>query len=389
MRNPYMTNLASSISKSLTSLMDPRRKKLHAAVIVAALVVHLALHYATYIPALRPYVGNLPYFRLHVLHEAEFMLIVVYASVTLGFKAGLITVAITGITSVPFILTPYIFGRAPRVDELRDSAMQVSMIMMMGVLTAALYEINERRRRAESKSEALQFAREMKDNFASIAAHELRTPLTTIQGFSELLLSDQAPEDKKRVWIHLIHKQSSRLGTLVRDILDVSRIDAGSLEFQLEPLRLKDVVQRTLGSIPGTENGGSSLSMLIPDNVPDVLADQARLEQVLTNLVENAIKYSPKGGKILIYAHHNKTAGKVHLSVQDRGIGMSKEEQAELFTPFYRVKNKDTEDIPGTGLGLYIVKSYVKGMGGDVGVESMPRVGSEFTITLPASHSLA
>lgn len=371
-----------SLPQWLMALTDPKRKKFHASVIASALFIHLVLHYATYVPALRPLVGNLPYFKLHMLHEAEFLVIVVYACLVLGFKAGIITVVITGVTSVPFILSPFIFGRDPRPDELRDLSIQVAFILGMGTTIAILFEINEKRRKAESRLEAFENAKDMKDKFASIAAHELRTPLTTIQGFSELLLRQNAPDETKQYWIELIHKQSTRLGTLVRDMLDASRIDSGNMEFQLEPINLKDVIQECVNSIPRMESGGS-LSTLVPEGMPKVIADHTRLAQVLMNLIENAIKYSPEKRKIVIYAHYTKMVGPVHICVQDNGIGMSDEEQMELFTPFYRVRNIKTEHIPGTGLGLYLVKSYVNGMGGDVDVKSAPGKGTTFTVSMP------
>ncbi len=103
-------------------LASPRYRTSHAVIITLALFLHLALHYATYVPALREPLGNLPYFRLHVLHEAEFLLIVLYAALVFRIKGGLTAVAVTAVTSVPFLLTPYIFGRDPRPDEIRDLA---------------------------------------------------------------------------------------------------------------------------------------------------------------------------------------------------------------------------------------------------------------------------
>ncbi|MBI4329018.1 MAG: hypothetical protein HY685_04035 [Chloroflexi bacterium] len=127
-------------------LTDRRFRKAHAVIIATALLVHLALHYALYVPALREPLGNLPYMRLHALHEAEFLLIVVYAALVFRFAGGLVAVAITAVTSIPFLLTPYIFGREPGPTELRDLATQVGFILVMGVIMSVLTEMAARLR---------------------------------------------------------------------------------------------------------------------------------------------------------------------------------------------------------------------------------------------------
>lgn len=119
---------------------NPKYRTVHLAIITFALLAHLALHYATYYPPLREALGRLPYFRLHSLHEAEYLLIVVYTSLVFRLKGGLIAVLITAVTSLPFLLTPFIFGRQPRPDELRDLTIQVSFILLMGLIISVLYE---------------------------------------------------------------------------------------------------------------------------------------------------------------------------------------------------------------------------------------------------------
>ena len=126
--------------------LNPKHRRLHVTIVATALVVHGLLHYLTYIPAVQPVVGNLPYFRLHVLHEAEFLLIIVYAAITLRWKGAAGALAFTAFTSVPFILTPYIFGREPRPDELRDQAIQVGFILLMGGLMIYFIENASRER---------------------------------------------------------------------------------------------------------------------------------------------------------------------------------------------------------------------------------------------------
>ncbi|MBI2936206.1 MAG: hypothetical protein HYY31_05315 [Chloroflexi bacterium] len=127
-------------------LTDRRNRWVHVVVMSVMLVVHLATHYASYYPPFRELVNKLPYFRLHSLHEAEFILVIVYASLVLRLKGGLVAVAVSAISSLPFLLTPYVFGREPRIDELRDLAIQVAFVLVMGIVIVVLYEIVARER---------------------------------------------------------------------------------------------------------------------------------------------------------------------------------------------------------------------------------------------------
>ncbi len=127
-------------------LTGRRYRKVHAFIIIGALLVHLATHYATYFPATRDLFAKLPYFRLHALHEAEFVLVIFYASLVFGLKGGLIAVATTAVTSLPFLLTPFVFGHQPKTDELRDLAIQVAFVLVMGILIALLTESMGRER---------------------------------------------------------------------------------------------------------------------------------------------------------------------------------------------------------------------------------------------------
>ena len=140
-----------SLGKRLgVMLFDQRYRRVHYAVIALSLLVRLSMHYATYIPLFRGSLGGLPYFRLHILHEAEFLLIVAYASVVIGVRAGVVAIIITDVTSTSFILTPYIFDRDPRPNEIRDLVTQVAFTMLMGYLITLLYDRDKRSRVAEN-----------------------------------------------------------------------------------------------------------------------------------------------------------------------------------------------------------------------------------------------
>ncbi len=220
-----------------------------------------------------------------------------------------------------------------------------------------------------------------RDDFVSIASHELRTPMTTILGFSELLLSrDPAPETR-REWLQYIHRDIQRLAFIAEDLLNISRIQSGRMKVDLEPLDLERVVS-TL-SIVKSSTSRHPIQVYIPGNLPLVLADQAKLTQIVANLVDNAIKYSPYGGAIIVRGYYDVANSRVVVSIQDHGIGIAEEDQQRLFTMFHRVSRPETQGIRGTGLGLYIVKELVDLMHGDVWLESELDQGATFYFSLP------
>ncbi len=363
-------------------LTDPRYRRLHATIIAAAVLLHLAMHYATYIPALRDTFSDLPYFRLHVLHEAEFLLIVSYAGIVFRLKGGLTVLAVTAITSIPFILTPYFFDRAPRPDEIHDLTIQVAAILLMGGLIVLMYEIETRRRQTEAAMSSLRESDRVRTNFVSMASHELRNPLTVLYGFSELLMREGASEDQRRDWAGRMHRQIERLTHMVDDLLSVSRIESGKITVMRERVDIAPIVQEAVRMTAPTSED-DDIRVDIPANISPVSGDREKLVQVLINLVSNAVKYSPNGGQVTVSVREDRDRGKVLVSVEDKGIGISPEDQAQLFTLFYRVRRVETDNIQGNGLGLYIVKSLVDLMGGDISVKSESGKGSVFSFTLP------
>ena len=366
----------------LARLIDPRHRWCHVAIITVALAVHLSLHYATYLPALRGPLDNLPYFRLHMLHEAEFLLIIAYAGVVLGLRAGIVTLVITAATSVPFILTPYTFDRAPRTNEIRDLALQVGFILLMGLLIVLLYDRDKSRRLAESTASALREVAQLRNNFVAIASHELCTPLTALYGFSELLVTRQPDPEQQAIWIKNVHHETGRLANLVDELLNVSQIEAGTVAVRADMVEVGDLLDGVLNAV-GNPPAGHHIIRVVPDGLPLVCADRKKVEQVLINLVSNAIKYSPQGGRVRVSAHPEPGSGQVTFKVADQGMGLSGEDQAKLFSTFYRVQRPETSGIEGTGLGLYISKSLVELMGGRIWLESRMDKGSTFAFTLP------
>ncbi|MEK7777621.1 MAG: ATP-binding protein, partial [Chloroflexota bacterium] len=224
---------------------------------------------------------------------------------------------------------------------------------------------------------------ERRNSFISIASHELRTPMTTIVGFSEILLTHEVPREIRENWLRTIHQEGLRLSGIVDDLLDISRIQSGKMGVNLVRCALGVVVEEavTLASPMATRH---EVVVEIPPDLPEVWADKAKLVQVLTNLLTNAAKYSPAGGSITLSARHEPDGERVVVSLADQGIGIAPENQTQLFQSFQRVNRRETLGIRGTGLGLYIVKSFVEMMGGEVWVESELNRGSTFFFSLQA-----
>jgi signal transduction histidine kinase len=224
---------------------------------------------------------------------------------------------------------------------------------------------------------------QLKDDFISMASHELRTPLTIIKGYAEFV--SEAPEisAETRDYVDKISIGTQQLDSLVADILDVSRIEQGRMSFKMEKLNPTELIDSVVASLvlPAKEKGlNISFDKTKIENNQFINVDVDRLKQVLVNLVGNAVKYTPKG-EVVVHQYTEK--GNLNIRISDTGIGMTEEERARLFEKFYRIRIKETEDIRGTGLGLWITAKMVKEMGGKISVESIKGVGSHFVISFP------
>jgi signal transduction histidine kinase/CHASE3 domain sensor protein len=227
---------------------------------------------------------------------------------------------------------------------------------------------------------------EVKSALISTVSHELRTPLTLIHGFAELLVLRDMPVERQRSSAVEILDASRRLARLIDDLLSVSRMESGRLVLDPRPLDLAAVVERILSPFRAMA-ARHTLRTKLPGNLPVIWGDPDKVEQILTNLVGNAIKYSPGGGEVLVTVDHDGDT--VQVSVRDQGIGMSPRDMGQLFEKFYRVDREEVRRAGGTGLGLYITKRLVEMHGGRLWAESWPGVGSVFRFTLPTSDELA
>jgi signal transduction histidine kinase len=222
----------------------------------------------------------------------------------------------------------------------------------------------------------------MKSEFLTTAAHELRTPMVSVYGFTELLLRRPVPDEKRRDMLETIHRQASLLINMVNELLDLARIEARQGKgLKREPCRLDRLITQVVG--PLAIAGGHDLQIDIahPDCVLHV--DPEQTSRALTNVISNAVKYSPEGGTILVTTQTGELRGEpaAGLRVTDRGIGMSPEQLARVFERFYRADTSG--NIPGTGLGMSLVKEIVELQGGRVDVASTLGKGTSVTLWLP------
>lgn len=227
----------------------------------------------------------------------------------------------------------------------------------------------------------------MKSEFVSTVSHELRTPMTSIKGYVDLLLMGAAGEvsHSQLHYLDVIKRNAERLKILVDDLLDISRIETGRTALKIQPVNVHQLVEDTMselvrGRLEQVDKEIQVMTDLAP-SLPLVSGDPEKVTRVLTNLVDNAINYTPEGGEVQISARADDSF--VRISVRDTGIGISKVEQERIFDRFYRSEDEKVQAVPGTGLGLAIVRSLVEMHGGHLDLESEPGMGSTFTFSLP------
>jgi signal transduction histidine kinase len=235
----------------------------------------------------------------------------------------------------------------------------------------------------EQQNLAIQEANRLKTEFVSMVSHELRTPLTSIQGYAELLLEDEQIAEEQRESLTLVKKNADRLLGLINDLLDLSRMEAGRVDLHRTSLDLARLIREVAGSLrPLIEAKRQRLRLDLGDALPAVWADADRVTQILTNLISNAHKYTLVEGSITVAARRND--GFVRVDVSDTGIGLSPEDQTQLFTKFFRAQDRSPQAGGGTGLGLVITRLLVELHGGRITVSSAPGQGSTFSFSLPA-----
>jgi signal transduction histidine kinase len=231
----------------------------------------------------------------------------------------------------------------------------------------------------------------MKSNFLSVVSHELRTPLHSIKGFVEIILMGKTGPvtELQEDFLKTVRTQTTVLQRMIDDLLEFSRMEAGRVKLHLAEVSLPAVAHAVVMKLaPLAEEAGLQLYLALPDDLPEINGDRVRLEQVLTNLVENAIKFTPSGGQI--HVSGERAGDRVRLTITDTGIGIPPAEQGKIFDRFYQVDGSERRAYRGTGLGLSICKHIVERHNGRVWVESdgVPGHGSRFHVELPVELKL-
>lgn len=231
---------------------------------------------------------------------------------------------------------------------------------------------------------------QVKSDFISVISHELRTPLTSIKAFTEvILMKPRMAGEKKARLLNIINRESDRLARLINDILDLTKIEAGKLSWNIVRLSLDDIIQTSVSGIQSlADNKSLTVSTNVQAPLPPFLGDKDRLVQVMTNILSNAIKFTPLGGRIAVAARHESTpTPHLVVSVSDTGVGIPEGELHLVFEKFHRSGDVLTNNAEGTGLGLAITRQIVEYHGGTIWAESTPGKGSTFKFTLPLDRS--
>ena len=232
---------------------------------------------------------------------------------------------------------------------------------------------------------------QMKSDFVTAVSHELRTPQTSIYGFAETLLRQDVLfcEEKRRTFLGYIASESERLTTIVDQLLNVARLDTGDLQVNLAPTDVRAVVSDVVQLAEhAPAANGHDFVVELPEHALDAEADGEKLRQILANLVDNAVKFSPGGGRVIVAARANGEV--VEVRVVDEGVGIPEEEQRRIFTKFYRGESMTRDpSTTGTGLGLFIARGLVSAMGGRMWVDSREGAGSTFAFELPLAREAA
>ena len=276
--------------------------------------------------------------------------------------------------------------RSLKLDELKITLLKAyfDVVTPLNAYEEIKKKNSQLNRLTGEQEEEIRMRRELdekKSEFISIASHELKTPITVVKGYTQMLklLKGQYSEKVGEV-LNKLDIQTTKLSILAAQLMDVSRMENGILQYDLEEMNLNSFIQDTI-TILSSVHPGNQINVMLGANCT-VKADELRLEQVLTNLLGNAVKYSPKDSPIDISTALSENKNEVKIIVKDYGMGMSQEGLARIFDKFYRLKEV-TSTHPGLGMGLYITSKIIMDHGGKIWVESEPGEGSSFFFTIP------
>ncbi len=230
----------------------------------------------------------------------------------------------------------------------------------------------------------------MKSNFIAGVSHELRTPLVAIDKSVSLILSKSTGpiSETQEQFLQIAKRNLKRLSRLINDLLDLSKLEAGKMRLERKPSSIKDIINESMDIFnTWVQTKSITIEAKIENNLPLINIDPSRIIQVLTNLVGNAIKFTPKGGAITVRAAKDPNFHAIRISVADTGVGIDKEDLDKIFDKFYQTGERSTTDISGTGLGLSICKEIVELHNGKIWAESEKGYGAKFIFTLPMENN--
>jgi signal transduction histidine kinase len=253
-------------------------------------------------------------------------------------------------------------------------------LSILGERVGSVIESTMSRERERDLMKQLREADSMKSEFVSMLAHELKGPMTTVMGFSQTLQEqgNDLPDDQRAHILDIINREVSRLSRLVNDLLDVSRMEAGTLRYELEPIDVREIVDSIL-QVHTSLRAGHTIEVEIQADIPKVVGDRDRVRQILINLLTNATRYSQDGTTVTVSGRAED--GKVVFGVADEGVGIGPEDQERVFSKFAQIPRPGWTK-KGTGLGLYITKAIVEAHGGRIWIDSEPGKGATFYFTL-------
>jgi signal transduction histidine kinase len=260
------------------------------------------------------------------------------------------------------------------------------------LVAARTQELEIKAGELEESNSRLKELDRLKSNFLSTVSHELRTPLTSIRAFSELLIDNagEEPETRHR-FMTIIHTESERLTRLIDDLLDLARIESGRLPWVMQSVNIREIVDQSVQNVVSlSQSQNLKIMVNLPSELPEIRGDVDRLLQVMTNLLGNAIKFTPAGGIIRITGavRRDPPPGSLEISVSDTGAGIAPEHIENIFQKFFQADSTLTRQKGGSGLGLAISEEILKNHGGRIWVESEPGCGSRFTFSLPLAGEM-
>ena len=261
---------------------------------------------------------------------------------------------------------------------------------------AELTDHNQRLKRAVARLEELD---RLKSNFLATMSHELRTPLTSVIGYAEMMaggLAGTLTGEQREYLVTILYKAEQLLGTIT-SVLDAASLESGAVVLERGPLSLSEVVASEIATYaPQAAKRGIAIQVDNAANGDHIVGDRKKIRQIVASLVSNAVKFTPDCGSVVVALrsgalspHEPEDNGAVQLVVTDSGIGISRDQVAKIFEPFFQVDSSSTRAFGGTGLGLTLAKAYVEAHGGRIWVDSTPGSGSTFIATFPVATALA